>query len=203
MTKKRMQTESGTGTTTRRWTHTKGVARLVGLLSIAMSVNAVQAAAPEMKAETSAWDAPEPWRTDRIYLQTSLATVHFSPNPDHDNTQRLMNLEWRFQDRPKYGQWLAGFSAFDNSFGQNSQYLYGGWLARPFDGPGWQPMYFKITAGVLHGYKGEYQNKIPFNSSGYAPAVVPSIGYCINRFCSELVLFGTAGAMLTLGVTLP
>lgn len=177
--------------------------RLAGLLLVAMFVSPVQAAAPEVKAETSLWGAPEPWRTDRLYLQTSVATAHFNPNPDHDNTQRLLNLEWRLQDRPKYGQWLAGFSAFDNSFGQKSQYVYGGWLARPFDGTGWQPLYFKVTAGVLHGYKDEYKNKIPFNSSGYAPAVVPSVGYCINRVCSELVLFGAAGAMLTLGVTLP
>jgi len=41
------------------------------------------------------------------------------------------------------------------------------------------------------------------NSSGFAPAILPSVGYCYNRICSELVLFGAAGAMLTLGVTLP
>ncbi|HRL74969.1 MAG TPA: hypothetical protein PK440_00355 [Candidatus Accumulibacter phosphatis] len=55
----------------------------------------------------------------------------------------------------------------------------------------------------MHGYKGQYQDKIPFNGSGYAPAIVPAVGYCYQRVCSELVLFGTAGAMLTLGVTLP
>jgi len=155
----------------------------------------------ETAEKPSVWDAPEPWRTDRIYFQTSVYTVHFNPSPDHVNNQHLLNLEWRFQDRPRYGQWVAGLAGFANSFGQPSQYLYGGWLARPFDKL--QPLYFKITAGVLHGYEGEYKNKIPFNSSGYAPAVLPSIGYCINRFCSELVLFGTAGAMLTLGLTLP
>lgn len=184
-----------------------GKASVIGLfLSGLLTLPALAAApepsvAPEKTSEASVWDAPEPWRTDRMYFQTSVATVHFSPSPEHDNTQQLVNLEWRFQDRPRYGQWVAGFAAFDNSFGQSSQYAYAGWLARPFDGL--QPLYFKITAGVLHGYKGEYQDKIPYNSSGYAPAILPSMGYCINRFCSELVLFGNSGAMLTLGITLP
>ena len=40
----------------------------------------------------SPWDAPEPWRTDRFYIQTSLATVHFSSDPEHDNTQSLVRL---------------------------------------------------------------------------------------------------------------
>ena len=48
-----------------------------------------------------------------------------------------------------------------------------------------------------------YQNKIPFNSSGVAPAILPSVGYCYKRVCSELVLFGNSGLMVTLGVTLP
>ncbi len=34
---------------------------------------------------TSVWDAPEPWRTDRFYFQTSLATVHWNPQDDHNN----------------------------------------------------------------------------------------------------------------------
>jgi hypothetical protein len=96
---------------------------------------------------------------------------------------------------------LAGAATFKNSFGQQSQYVYGGWLARPFVNA--QPFYFKITAGAVHGYKPPYDDKIPLNESGVAPAIIPSAGYCYNRFCSEFVLFGTAGAMLTFGVTLP
>ena len=161
-----------------------------------------QAPAPEVpSAEASPWSAPEPWRTDRFYFQTSVATVHFSPTPEHVNKQDLVNGEWRFNSFAATGQWLAGAAFFKNSFGQPSQYVYGGWLVRPFDSL--QPLYFKITAGALHGYKEPYENKIPFNSSGVAPAIVPSMGYCFNRVCSELVLFGGAGIMLTLGVTLP
>jgi len=144
----------------------------------------------------SPWDAPEPWRTDRFYFETSLYTKHFSSDPNHDNHQNLILVEWKITE-----QWLVGASFFDNSFGQSSQYVYGGFRFRPFDAL--QPLYFKISAGLVHGYTGEYKDKIPFNNSGIAPAIVPSMGYCINRFCSELVIFGSAGALITFGVTVP
>jgi len=151
---------------------------------------------PEEKLVTSPWDAPEPWRTDRFYLETSVYTKHFNSDPNHDDHQNLILFEWNITE-----QWLFGASVFDNSFGQSSQYVYGGYRFRPF--PTLQPLYFKISAGIVHGYSGEYQNKIPLNSSGFAPVIVPSVGYCINRFCSELVIFGTAGALITVGVTIP
>jgi hypothetical protein len=150
---------------------------------------------------TSVWDAPEPWRTDRFYFQTSVATVHFNPDDDHTNNQKLIYGEWRLQERWLEGQVLVGASAFDNSFGQPSQFVFGGLLWRPFDSL--PAAYVKVVAGVLHGYKDEYQDKIPFNNSGFAPAIVPAVGYCFNRVCGEMVLFGTAGLMWTLGVTLP
>lgn len=152
-------------------------------------------------ATTSVWDAPEPWRTDRFYFQTSLATVHFNPDDDHDNTQRLIYGEWRLQERWLDGQVLVGAAAFDNSFGQPSQFVFGGLMWRPIDSL--PAAYVKLAAGVLHGYKDEFQDKIPFNNSGFAPAIIPSVGYCYHRVCGEMVLFGTAGLMWTLGVTLP
>lgn len=144
----------------------------------------------------SAWSALEPWRTDRFFLETSVYTIHFNSDPAHDNSQRLILGEWNITE-----QWLVGASFFDNSFGQRSEYIYGGFRFRPFDSL--QQLYFKITAGLVHGYDGQYQDKIPFNNYGIAPAIVPSVGYCINRYCSELVIFGTAGALLTFGVTIP
>jgi len=161
--------------------------------------SAPPASAPEAArpaSAVSAWDAPEPWRTDRFYLETSVYTLHFNSDPNHVNQQKLVLGEWNVTE-----QWLVGASFFDNSFGQPSQYVYGGYRFRPFKEL--QPLYFKLTAGLVHGYKGEYQDKIPFNSSGVAPVIIPSIGYCINRYCSELVIFGTAGMLVTFGVTIP
>jgi hypothetical protein len=151
---------------------------------------------PVQAVADSGWDAPEPWLTDRFYLETSLYTTHFHYDPAHDDHQHLILVEWNITEH-----WLVGGSVFDNSFGQASQYIYGGYRFRPFDSL--QPLYFKVSAGLVHGYSGQYQNKIPLNNSGVAPVIVPSVGYCINRFCSELVIFGTAGALVTLGVTIP
>lgn len=172
---------------------------LLGLAAASGLASAQPSTPPEPAkpaSAASAWDAPEPWRTDRFYLETSVYTLHFNSDPDHVNQQNLVLGEWNVTE-----EWLVGASFFDNSFGQSSQYVYGGYRFRPFKEL--QPLYFKLTAGVVHGYKGEYQDKIPYNSSGVAPVIIPSIGYCFNRYCSELVIFGTAGMLVTFGVTIP
>lgn len=167
----------------------------------ARSQTAVPAATPPSSAPVSPWDAPEPWRTDRFYVQTSVATVHFSSDPDHENNQKLIYGEWRLKERWLEGQVLVGASFFDNSFGQASQFVFGGLLWRPIDKA--QEFYVKVAAGILHGYTGEFKNKIPANSSGFAPGIVPAVGYCYNRFCGEMILFGTAGMLWTVGMTIP
>lgn len=168
--------------------------------SPAVAQNAPAAAAPPAETK-SVWDAPEPWRTDRFYLQTSVATVHFSSDPDHVNDQKLIYGEWRLNERWLEGQVLVGAAFFDNSFGQSSQFVFGGLLWRPVEKA--QEFYVKVAAGIIHGYSGEFQNKIPMNSSGFAPGIVPAVGYCYNRFCGEMILFGTAGMLWTVGMTIP
>jgi hypothetical protein len=140
--------------------------------------------------------APEPWRTDRFFLATSAYTRHFKYDPAHNDDQNLMLVEWNVTE-----QWLVGAAQFDNSFGQVTQYVYGGYRARPL--PDLQAFYFKVSAGLIYGYKDEYAKKIPLNDAGVAPVIIPTLGYCLNRFCSELVFFGAAGVMLTFGVTIP
>ena len=70
----------------------------------------------------------DPWLTDRFYLETSLYTHHFSYDAAHVDKQKLILGEWNITE-----QWLVGASVFDNSFGQSSQYVYGGWRNRPFE----------------------------------------------------------------------
>jgi hypothetical protein len=160
--------------------------------ALAQSPPSSPPAPPASQAES----VSEPWRTDRFYLETSLYTRHFSNDPAHVDKQKLILGEWNITE-----QWLVGASFFDNSFGQPTQYVYGGWRYRPFEQL--QPFYVKVSAGLTHGYKDQYRDKIPFNHSGVAPIVIPSIGYCFSRVCSELVLFGGAGMLVTLGVTIP
>jgi hypothetical protein len=185
-----------------------GAMRVLLAAAIGMALGGgalAQTVAPEAPATTveakSPWDAPEPWRTDRYYFQTSIYTGHFDPSDDHVNHSYLVNPEYRFSESWLEGQWIAGAAFFNNSFGQASQYVYGGLMWRPFVEA--QPLYFKLTAGLLHGYKAPYDEKIPFNKYGVAPAILPSMGYCYVRYCSELIIFGTAGLMVTVGFTVP
>ena len=167
------------------------------LATLALTLVAPLAAEPApAAAERSPWDAPEPWRTDRWFFQTSVYTRHYSYDPAHDDHQKLILVEYNITE-----PWLVGASAFDNSIGQPSQFVYGGRRVRPFEDL--QSLYFKIGAGILHGYTGRYQNKVPYNQNGWSPGIIPSVGYCLKRFCSEVVLFGTAGFMVTVGVTVP
>lgn len=151
-------------------------------------------------ASKDAWDAPEPWRTDRWYVQFGYYTWHFYYDAAHKQSYAV-DTQYRLDERWLGGQWIVGLGLFQNSFGQFSQYLYGALQWRPLAEH--QPFYVKVSAGLLHGYEGQYKNKIPFNSAGVAPAIVPSVGYCWTRYCAEAIMLGTNGILFTAGVTLP
>jgi hypothetical protein len=187
----------------RRWSDLlrRSYVLLLAILISLPSVAGAQDTAGASAAQTPETAAPpqlpdEPWRTDRIYLQTSLVNVHFHYDPAHVKYPKLIYGEYHFSD-----QWLAGAAVFDNSFGQSTEAIFGGWRYRPL--PEFQPLYLKILGGVIHGYHGQYRDKIPLNHSGFAPVIIPSIGACFSRFCSEMVILGGAGLLFTVGVTIP
>lgn len=124
-------------------------------------------------------------------FQTSVYTYHWSFDPEHVSNSKLLNLE--FETTKK---WIYGFAWFDNSFGQPSQYLYAGYSWKLFD-KNWA--YFKLTGGLLHGYKEPYDNKIPLNSLGVAPAIVPTFGLKYKRVFGEIQILGTAALTATVG----
>ena len=126
-------------------------------------------------------------------FQTSLYTHHWSSDPDHVSNSKMLGLE--FETTTK---WIYGFAYFQNSFGQPSQYLYAGY-SWPLFKTDWA--YFKLTGGVLHGYKEPYEDKIPMNSLGVAPAIVPAFGFKYKRVISEIQILGTAAVTLTVGFT--
>lgn len=142
-------------------------------------------------------DKPIRMELDHVLVQTSLYTRHYSPDPEHNNHQNLISIELHNPQR-----WLAGAGWFKNSYDQPTWYWYAG---REF--PFWQPnektlVRGKLTGGLLRGYKDEYRDKIPFNHSGIAPAILPSIGVQWGRMESDLILFGSAGLMVTGGMSL-
>jgi hypothetical protein len=132
----------------------------------------------------------------RWLFQTSLYTTHFSPKPHHNNHQALLGLEYYpEEDTERLRQTLYGGATFRNSFGQRSVFIYTGWR---FDHPRW-PVYGKVAAGLLHGYRGEHRDNIPFNNLGIAPAILPAAGIQVGQYSSEIVLFGLAGLMVNVG----
>jgi len=183
-------------------------AALFAICGIAYAQSDGEAAKPQTDADASlpslwapdAWDAPEPWKTDRWYVQTAYYTWHFHYDANHKQSI-LLDTEYRLNEYWLGGQWIVGLTLFTNSFGQFSQYLYGALKWRPI--PDDQKFYVNVSAGFLHGYEGEYKNKIPFNSTGTAPAIIPSIGYCWVRYCTEAAFLGANAMLFTVGMTVP
>ncbi len=135
--------------------------------------------------------APGPWTLDKWRLQTSLYTHHWSYNPEHNDHQHLINVEAVFENN-----WLAGGAIFDNSFGQNSWFLYMGYEWPLF---GSKYFYIKLVGGLLYGYKDEYKDKIPLNGNNIAPAIIPILGAQYKWFFTELDIAGTAAITWTAG----
>lgn len=90
-------------------------------------------------------------------VQTSVYTRHFSPDPEHNNRQNLIGLE-----RNEASGLVYGAATFRNSFAQRSVY---GYVGKRFDSSRY-PVYLKVTGGLLHGYRGEYRDKIPLIAMG-------------------------------------
>ncbi|MCU7834887.1 MAG: hypothetical protein KZQ83_06475 [gamma proteobacterium symbiont of Taylorina sp.] len=129
--------------------------------------------------------------TKTVYIQGG-AYNHFSDDDDYKGDPLFISAEII-----QSNQWLYGLGLFNNSFDQFSQYLYGGYIFK-FDGA-LKNIHVKLTAGIIHGYKDEFEDKLPYNSSGYAPAIIPSVGWKKDKLGFDVILLGNAGLLFTLG----
>jgi len=118
-------------------------------------------------------------------------SLHFRYNPNHEYVWAVG------MERQRDDQWLAGASYFSNSFGQPSAYLYVGKRHPALFG---QPQLFgQWSAGMLYGYRGEFQNKVPLNFNGFSPGALVSLGWQFNlKTSATLHLLGDAGMMVQL-----
>ncbi len=133
---------------------------------------------------------------DRYGLMYSPYTAHFHPRPEHEYVW-LVGMERERAD----GQ-LAGIALFSNSFGQPSTYIFpwGKIYRDVFNRPG---LFVKLTAGLLYGYRGKYEDKVPLNDAGFSPAIVPALGWeSGGRLQAQVNLLGANAMMLqfTLGL---
>lgn len=137
---------------------------------------------------------------DILMVQAAPNVIHFDPDPDHADYSWLVGLEWQSPSR-----WVAGAAYFNNSFNQKCEYIYFGksWpLDFISDHEIFKNLYFKLTGGILLGYKEPYEDKIPFNNNGVGPGAIPALGYKFGDFNVQLNLLGGAGLMFTLGYDL-
>ena len=135
----------------------------------------------------------------RYSLMFSPYTIHFNPSSEHRQVW-LAGLE-----RQDSANAVAGAAFFTNSFGQPSVFLYP--FGKTYPGPIRvgsvtavpEQWYVKWAAGLLYGYKGAYEDKVPFNKDGFSPGVILSLGRNVTeRSQFQLNMLGANGLMFQL-----
>ncbi|WP_233251937.1 hypothetical protein [Limnohabitans sp. Jir72] len=141
----------------------------------------------------------------------SFLAVDGAPEPSHKGefTFSPFTHHWAYSaehkpvvlvalDEQLPGNRFCGLAFFSNSFGQPSTYVYAGQQYNNLMGN--PNVFVKVTAGILYGYVGKYQDKVPLNHGGFSPAIIPSIGYRLNEHDSvQVKVLGNAGLMFSYG----
>ena len=132
----------------------------------------------------------------RWNLTLSPFTQHYHPKPEHRYVW-LVGIERVDKDNS-----LMGVSYFNNSFGQNSVYIYpwGQTYPRLW---GIDKLTGKWSAGLIYGYRKPYEDKVPLNYNGYSVGFVPALSWQLGSGYEAQVSFpGGAGLMSHLQVPL-
>jgi len=163
---------------------------IVGLLIMWSSSGvSAQDAAPENSANARYWE-----------ILASPYTLHWSRSSEHKNVY-LLSIE---RYRPAASSWVKadetfwGLSVFRNSFGQPSAFAYLGYRRNHLFGH--QEISFKLSGGILYGYKEPYENKVPLNYHGLSHGIIPSVDYRLTSNDSiQIGVLGTAGLISMYG----
>ena len=133
---------------------------------------------------------------DQFFLQTSLLTSHWDNDPDTNNVQELIGVEYYPADSSN----LYGLSYFKNSAFQSSWYLYKGKIY-PWKKISSFDLYGKLTYGLITGYDDENgQYGAAWYDLGTFPALLPSVGIAYKNISLELSLFANQGFIIHGGV---
>jgi hypothetical protein len=64
-----------------------------------------------------------------------------------------------------------------------------------------EPLFAQWSVGLLYGYKDPYEDKVPFNTNGFSPGAVLSLGWRFTReFSTQLNFLGTAALQFQLSI---
>ena len=164
------------------------VTKKVAALLLALAAGASQ-------AQDAGWNGRHDVDLSHTEFVLSPFTYHFSGREGHTNVFLLG------ASRVEADGSLAGASLFRNSFGQPSAYAFiGHEYLEPW---GVSHFYYAWTAGVIYGYKGEHKDEIKPNLAGFAPGLIPRLGYQMNREVSfEVATLGFAALMFNVNFKL-
>ncbi len=159
-------------------------ARLLAKLMVVVLAHLTVMSASAKDAEPLEPASDGAWR-----LEFSPFTHHFRYNTDHKPVWSV-GIE-----RESADQQLFGLMGFSNSFGQPSAYLYYGRKYSHFLGLS-ESLYAKVSIGMMYGYKSPFDDEVPLNYNGFSPAIIPALGWKIDKSWSVQVnLLGTAAVM--------
>jgi hypothetical protein len=158
------------------------VRRLIGSTLLLISLLCVSAAAQaQPERSTRSW-----------YLQVG-AYTHYGDKEEYEGPPLFAGIEHHNKNRT-----IIGYSMFNNSFGDFSQYLYLGKAFHPLEKYPW--LRIKLTIGIVHGYKDKNQEILPIRwgeASGIG--VVPTIGYQKGRVGFDLGILSASGLLFLVG----
>ncbi len=140
------------------------------------------------QAQDTGWSGRQDTDLSHTEFVLSPFTYHFSGREGHTNVFLVG------ASRVDADGSLAGASLFRNSFGQPSAYAF---VGREYQEPwGIRSFYYAWTAGLIYGYKGEHKDEIKPNVAGFAPGLIPRLGYQLNPDVSlEVATLGFAALM--------
>lgn len=154
-------------------------------------------ASPAGRAEEHAGGNAPPWIPgwfDSVYVQAGVST-HWDDDEDYTGTPYLGGLEAVHDDRH-----LFGISLFNNSYSQFCQYYYYGYQF-PLTYIS-ESLHLKVTGGLIHGYVDESEDALALNADGWAPVIIPSLGWKRERLGFDIAVLGDAGVMFLVGYDL-
>lgn len=183
---------------TRSFTRSRMAALSVTLLLAAAVAHAQTAESSSVETEKTSALSGWTFGYSPYTLHYSDAKQEHSWEPENEKHSYvwLLQAEKELNERN-----IAGLAIFSNSFGQPTQYAYYGWRFRPFDSM--PKLFFKITGGVIHGYKYPYNKKIPLNNkNGWGLTAIPAVGYDFTKnWGAQVNVLGNAGLMFQLNYT--
>ena len=177
-----------------------GPLRVLRILSARRAIKALSASIALLISTVAAgseWTGGFDWSDkpgDRVWLLASPYTKHYRPSPEHKYVWLIGAARERADGA------LAGVAVFSNSFGQPSAYIFpwGKIYRNVLDHPN---VYAKWSAGLLYGYREQYEDKVPMNKNGFSPGFIPALGWEFNSSSQAQVNFlGLNAVMLQFSV---